>query len=232
MDTRTKKIRDIFIQDQRNKDMHYTIIAPQADLLALADSPVLIFTLYNGSISQVDLSNHSANTSQFKKYEMKLDLKQTVDQKGGRDKRLKAMSLKELRQVMAETPPSDNRYYKAMLKYYEKFALPFACFALGILAIPLGIESRTSKRSMGIVIGIVLFLFYYIMLLVGWSLGETGSYHPLLGMWTPNVVLGGIGMVLYIRSIKDQSVIPEWMSVYKIRRLWPRQRGSRQPQRT
>lgn len=231
MDTRTKKIRDIFIQDRRAKNMHNTIIAPEADLVALQDNPVIIFTLYNGSINQVDLANHSANTIHFERYEMKFDLKQTAGQTGGRNKNVKAMNLEELRQVMAETPPTDNRYFKAMLKYYEKFSLPFACFALGLLAIPLGIESKTNKRSMGIVIGIVLFLFYYILLLVGWSLGETGRYHPLLGMWTPNVVMGGIGFFLYRRTVRDRSIIPEWVTVFRIRRWWPGQGNNRQPSR-
>jgi lipopolysaccharide export system permease protein len=47
-----------------------------------------------------------------------------------------------------------------------------------------------------------LFLAYYIMLSVGWSLGESGTLPPVVGMWAPNFVMGGIGIFLYVRMIK------------------------------
>jgi lipopolysaccharide export system permease protein len=233
MDTRTKKIIDIFIHDQRNPNVQNTIIAPRADLVARPDQPVVVLTLYNGSINQVDLLDRSAHAIDFEKYELKLDLTQSGRPAGARSKSLKTMSLAELRQAIADSPVADQRYHEAQLKYHEKFSLPFACFALGLLAIPLGIESRTSRRSMGVVIGIVLFLFYYVMLLMGWSLGETGVYPPLLGMWMPNVVLGGLGILLYWRTAQDRPVaLDKWLFVFKIWRWWPRYRARRQSSRT
>jgi lipopolysaccharide export system permease protein len=34
---------------------------------------------------------------------------------------------------------------------------------------------------------------------VGWSFGESGTLPPLVGMWTPNVVMGGVGIFLLSR---------------------------------
>ena len=44
------------------------------------------------------------------------------------------------------------------MNFHEKFSIPFACIALGLLAIPLGLQSKTDKRSLGIMLGLVLFL--------------------------------------------------------------------------
>jgi lipopolysaccharide export system permease protein len=92
------------------------------------------------------------------------------------------------------------------MKFHEKFALPFACFALGMVAVPLGMQSTRSNRSMGTVMGILLFLTYYILLTVAWSFGESGTVPPVVGIWTPNIVMGGIGIYLYIRMVKERPV--------------------------
>ncbi len=88
------------------------------------------------------------------------------------------------------------------MKFHEKFALPFACFTLGLAAMPLGMQAKRGKRSMGTVLGIILFLSYYILLSLGWSLGESGTLPPVVGMWAPNLVMGGIGIFLYVRMIR------------------------------
>jgi lipopolysaccharide export system permease protein len=90
------------------------------------------------------------------------------------------------------------------MKLHQKFSLPVACFALGLLAIPLGMQSKTEKRAVGIVMGIPFFLFYYILLSVGWALGESGTLHPVVGMWAPNIILAAIGIYLYRRSMQDR----------------------------
>jgi lipopolysaccharide export system permease protein len=87
------------------------------------------------------------------------------------------------------------------MKFHEKFSLPFACFTLGLVAMPLGMRARRGKRSMGTVLGIILFLAYYILLSTGWSLGESGTLPPVVGMWTPNLVMTVIGIFLYVRRI-------------------------------
>jgi lipopolysaccharide export system permease protein len=92
------------------------------------------------------------------------------------------------------------------MEYHKKFSIPMACFALGILALPLGIVSKRVKRSSGLVLGLVYFLIYYILLSVGLVFGETGAYPPLIGMWLPNVVMGGLGVFLLIKTANEKPV--------------------------
>jgi len=55
-------------------------------------------------------------------------------------------------------------------------------------------------------LGLVLFLLYYLMLSAGWVFGETGVYPPMIGMWLPNVVMGGLGLFLLDRTAKERPV--------------------------
>jgi lipopolysaccharide export system permease protein len=164
------------------------------------------FTLYDGAINQVDLKNRTNHTIHFDAYDIRLDLKQSATDAINRQKDDEEMALGELVEFLKSRKEKDDVYYRASLKFHEKFSIPFACLALGLLAVPLGIQSKTDKRSLGIMLGLVLFLLYYLMLTLGWSFGQTGRYPPLIGMWAPNVLMGGGGLYLLIRSAKDRPV--------------------------
>jgi lipopolysaccharide export system permease protein len=163
-------------------------------------------TLFNGTINQVNLKNRSVHAIQFDTYDINLNLKKTIQAAKDMPKDEEEMSLGELRHYLRETKIKDAQYYITLMEYYKKFSIPVACFALGLLAVPLGIQSKTAKRSFGIVLGLVFFLFYYLMLSAGWVFGETGVYPPIIGMWAPNVVMGGIGIYFLLRTVKERPV--------------------------
>ena len=106
-----------------------------------------------------------------------------------------------LRQVKRiNSVKKDVRYFTALTEFHKKFSIAFACFALGILAVPLGIQSQLAKRSFGLGLGLFFFLLYYLMLSAGWVFGETGVYPPVIGMWLPNVIVLSIGGVLIFKN--------------------------------
>jgi lipopolysaccharide export system permease protein len=123
------------------------------------------------------------------------------------------MSLSELRQSLREAEEEDVQYFLTLLEYHKKFSIPFACFVLGLVAVPLGIQFKTAKRSSGIVLGLFFFLLYYVLLAAGWSLGETGNYPPVVGMWVPNLVLGAIGVYLMFMTARERPIRPILISL-------------------
>jgi len=65
-------------------------------------------------------------------------------------------------------------------------------------------------------LGMVFFLIYYIMLSAGSVFGETGVYPPMVGIWVPNIVLGGLGLFLLVRSANDRPVnIKSFLNFFK-----------------
>ncbi len=123
------------------------------------------------------------------------------------------MNLVELRQHIQSFSKKDVRYFTALIEFHKKFSIAFACFALGILAVPLGIQSQSAKRSFGLGLGLFFFLLYYLMLSAGWVFGETGVYPPVIGMWLPNVVMGGLGLFLLDRTAKERPVNIRYLAV-------------------
>ncbi|MDD4464477.1 MAG: LptF/LptG family permease, partial [Desulfobacterales bacterium] len=112
----------------------------------------------------------------------------------------------------------DERYYLALMEFHKKFSLPFACFPLGLLAIPLGIHSRMRRKFWGIGLGLFFFLLYYMMLSAGLVFGEAGIYPPAVGMWAPNGVMGGIGLFLLVRAARERYFEMDGM-IGRIKRL-------------
>ncbi len=204
VDIKNKEMIDIFVEDQRTKGVVSTIIAPRGRIFSEPGKHVFHFNLFNGTINQVDLKNQTNHSINFDVYDIRLDLKKEAALVNEGQKDDDEMALGELYHFLQTRQDKDDIYFRALMKFHEKFSIPFACLALGLLAIPLGLQSKTDKRSLGIMLGLVLFLLYYLILTIGWSFGQTGIYPPIIGMWVPNVVMGGFGLFLLIRSAKDR----------------------------
>ena len=210
IDIKNKVLRDIFIEDKRTKDIVSTVVAPQGKVFSEPGKFIFHLRLYQGIINQVGLEDHSAHTIHFDTYDIRLDLKNSITAAVLRRDR-KEMTISELRQYLLDAPKKDWKYYKALMELHKKFSIPFACFALGLLAVPLGIQYKAAKRSSGLVLGLVFFLIYYLMLSAGMAFGENGSLPPLIGMWMPNVVMGGIGLYLLVKTASERSFKIEFL---------------------
>jgi len=204
VDIKTKELIDVFIEDQRSKNVVTAVVAPKGKLFGDRGQGSYHLRLFDGIVNQVDIKTRSVHSIQFDTYDINLDLKKAMMDSKGRSKDEDEMSLNELRQHIDASAQKDSRYYMALIEYHKKFSIPFACFALGLLAVPLGIQAKSAKRSFGLGLGLAFFLLYYFMLSAGWVFGETGVYPPLIGMWMPNAVMGGMGVYLLVRTARER----------------------------
>lgn len=209
IDLRKKELIDVFIQDERNLNTMITVVAPLGRMVSDPDRLLFHLRLHNGTIHQVDLKKRSVNTVRFETYDIRLDLKQAMESLPDEPTHEQEMSLSELRSHLKDPPSRDFRYYRRLMEFHRKFAIPVACFALGLLAVPLGVQSKSARKSFGLALGFFLFLFYYLLLSAGMVWGETGAYPPAIGMWLPNIVTGGIGWLLLVRTVRGRPVYIE-----------------------
>lgn len=212
IDLKNKKLKDIFIEDQRAKDAEITIVAPSGRLFKEKNGQVYHLRLYNGTIDQVSLKDRSVHSMKFDTYNIRLDLKRFFSEPADRQKRTKEMSLAELSKYIKNSKIKNSKYYNAQIELHKKFSIPFACFVLGFLAVPLGIQSKSSKRSFGLGLGLVFFLLYYLLLSAGKVFGESGAYPPAIGMWVPNIVIGVIGLYLFKITLNERPVSIDFFS--------------------
>jgi lipopolysaccharide export system permease protein len=206
IDTQNKKLIDIFIEDKRQADVVNTVVAPEGKLFSEPEKFTFHLVLYNGTIHQTNLRERSASSIEFDTYKLSLDLSKEMDDLEGREKHREEMSIAELRQYVKESPEKDEDYYKARIVLQRRFAIPVACLTMGLLAFPLGIQSKTSKRSFGLILCLFFFLLYYLLLTAGYAFGEDGTLAPEIGMWLPNCTILSLGMFFLIQTGRERSL--------------------------
>jgi Lipopolysaccharide export system permease LptF/LptG len=122
----------------------------------------------------------------------------------------RSMTLRELRQaesrlVTATQGVSASKAAGATLASYEveiqkKLALAAACVVLAVLAA--GIARRASRTSVWAqsVISLVVFTGYYVCIIVGEQLADRSAIPPALAMWSANIIVLLIALLVARRS--------------------------------
>ena len=222
IDHATRILSDIFIEDRRTEKVKITVIAPQGQLTYDREQAVAYLRLSNGTIHQVDLVDRRASTVDFETYDVRLDMRRNLESIKNENEHVQEMSLMRLRERIRSAPEKNDAYFKALKEWHRKFSLPAACLVMTLLAMPLGIRARSSQRAYGIGLGLFFFLLYYVLLSMGWVLGESGIYPPGVGMWVPNAVLLVIALIMLVRTANEKPLlmptIPGWLKKFRLRR--------------
>ncbi|OGR32664.1 MAG: LPS export ABC transporter permease LptF [Desulfobacula sp. RIFOXYB2_FULL_45_6] len=206
VDMKTKKIKDVFIEDRRTKGMVSISIAPSGELIR-SEEDLYTIRLYDGLINQVNADDGSVNNIHFGNYDINFDLNDTGRGEMQIAKRLSEESLMDLLRMVKTGSHDEKLLRSALMQLHEKFSIPFACLSLGLLAFPLGVQSNSLQKSSGFGLGVFFFLLYYFFLAAGWSAGETGNFPPGLAMWLPDIIMGCAGIFLLVRNAKEKPVL-------------------------
>ena len=97
---------------------------------------------------------------------------------------------------------NNKRIAKYLIEIHKKNSIPFAAIIFFLVGAPLGILVRRSGVSIGIGMSIGFFMLYYLFLIGGESAGDRIIVDPWLAMWAPNIVLGPVGILLFIYATR------------------------------
>jgi hypothetical protein len=107
------------------------------------------------------------------------------------------MDMIQMRQI--EVDALDRRINSLNVEIQKKFSIPAACIVFVLVGAPLGIQAR--KSGIGVAfLSILFFVFYYLCLAGGEELADRRFVDPAVAMWTPNVVIGLIGLFLTLQA--------------------------------
>ena len=208
IDHQRNEIKDIFIEDKRRPEVVVTIVAPAGALLMDPEQLKLQLQLFDGNIYQTDIVERSSNAIHFNTYNLNLDLGELIsDVEKPKYRHRESLNLKDLREridVFEETHPAKNR---ARMTLHRRFAIPTACLVLALLALPLGIQARSTKPFLSMILGLSFFLLYYLLLTAGYTFGERGIIPAAVSMWLPNGLMAVIGIYFLIQTAREKSLI-------------------------
>ena len=202
-------MKGVLLFDDRIASQPGTIIAEKGYLVSDPDNPVVTLRLETGSIHSVQPDLRSYRKIEFDTYDVNLDLKTSIldVQKAvsrGRDE----MTLPELFSAVRQPgrAVSGTNVRELEIEMNKRMAIPVSCLIFALIGMPLGITSSRSAKLRGFTVGLVVVVLYYLLLLSGTALGETGSLPVALGVWTPNVAFTAAGLGLFHLKASEKDI--------------------------
>ena len=198
--------KHVFLADLSEEESPHITTANSAVVLSEAnagdssDSAGIRLHLLHGTQHQVSATNPGQyDISTFSTTDIPM---QTGTREGTRvsrsDTPIHALSLGEVYRL-SQVPPKNAHDLSArpfLIELNSRFSYPFACIVLMLVGVPLGLSSKRSGRSTGIVLGIVLVFVYYLTSLVGVAFAKSGKLSPFLGVWSANIIFLVAGVLL------------------------------------
>ena len=217
-----KRMEGILIYDERDREKLITIFAREGFLVSNPKSQEVILNLSNGDIHRTEHRDNVYQKVKFDTYDLKLELSKVFTTIGKKLKD-KEMSLDEIKEKMEEMRKKGEDITPLKVQIHKRYAFPFACIIFGVIGVPLGIQPRRSGRSYGFIFSILIILAYYISLTASEILALRHTIPAFLAGWSPNLLFGGLGIYLLIKTAKESPFKPSiWLNeaIDAIQRKW------------
>ncbi|MEZ6038315.1 MAG: LptF/LptG family permease [Planctomycetota bacterium] len=103
------------------------------------------------------------------------------------------MSYDELAELIVLRPHRKD----VRLAYHRHITYPLANLLLLLLALPMAVRFERGSRVDRILIAIALCGGFMLFDMICQSLGQRGQLHPIVAAWSPTIVFGSLGVVLF-----------------------------------
>jgi lipopolysaccharide export system permease protein len=208
IDKTTGKWENVWVSDMRGQKAPSITMAKSGSMQGDIQKMQVTIILENGSLNRPDGSY--TQTVSFDRYQINIPLRIPgfVDRGDLVHQPSRSMTMSQL-QAMATQYGRDTPWGREKLvQFHMRLVLPAGCLILSLLGLPLGLQARPGRSAVGIPLGLVLFIFYYVLFTVGKNVAKDSSLPVFVAMWFPNVVFLGLTIFLIRRSANEQSLVP------------------------
>ena len=115
--------------------------------------------------------------------------------------------LQKLRSEKSIIANYNRNNHVLLVEVHKKYSIPVACIVFIIVGAPLGIMSRRGNMAVSGGIGLFFFILYWAFLIAGEELADRQLISPAMAMWSPNFVIGTLGIYLVVSTVKETRFI-------------------------
>ncbi|MDP3425812.1 MAG: LPS export ABC transporter permease LptF [Humidesulfovibrio sp.] len=202
----TGDIKFVFVQDKTNKSFTTTVIAPEGSVTTDSEKEQIKVVFKNGRVFR--RVGETLDVLHFGSYAVRLPLGNMLRKMGFERTSPKELSFARLLdydsdpELMKEF--DQTRQLKVKVEIQKRLALPLACLILGLFSVPVACVFHAFKQQLGIVLALGVFLVYYSLLSVAESLGESQLVPPYIGVWIPNLLFLGVGLIFLRQAVRER----------------------------
>lgn len=102
---------------------------------------------------------------------------------------------------------ADEEINRFMVEVHKKYSIPAACLIFVLIGCPLGTMTRKGGFGIAASISLLFFLIYWAFLIGGEKLADRTIISPFWGMWGANIFIGFLGVLLTIKTAKENVTI-------------------------
>jgi LPS export ABC transporter permease LptG len=128
-----------------------------------------------------------------------------------------SMGFTELRQFIAQSSGPDQR--EAIVILHKRVAFSLTPFVFSLFGAALALRMRRGSRGFGVLVSLLVLLFYYLLTLGGDQMARAGNVPPVIGAWLATVLTLIVGISLLAvrrrqigftlrRAAKDETSTP------------------------
>lgn len=192
------KLKNIRIYQPQEGKPTRTIVAEVGEINSIPEKNLIELKLYNGTSEEPSPTDpDSFYKLNFKTYFMSLDLSK-VFKKENIQKKSREMTIKELNAEIKKCIGQNIDPTPLRVEIYKKINISVATLIFALIGIPLGVKAQRSEKSIGFVLGSVLFGIYWAAFSGMLVVAATSKMPPALAASLPNIVFFSLGLVLFV----------------------------------
>ena len=152
----------------------------------------------SNSIGGNDETSYVVERSNQLRFSINTGRAEIVQRLNQRDTNADAMDWSDLRERVSSGKPNEQR--EAIRILNRRSALSLAPLVFSLLGAILGLRIRRGGKSVGVLLSIIVVIFYYLLSLLGESLARAGSISPYIGPWLATLFILGLSLVFLFVS--------------------------------
>jgi len=197
IDQKTRAWKGVYISDMKDPRHPITIISESGILSADSTRGTLSISLQNGVLNRT--SADAVQTINFKGYDMNLPLETPTSNPLAKVDET-TMLQSELLEEADRKGRNSREAATYLIEFHKRLALPVSCFILTLLGFPLGFLSGPRHKTIGIPLGLAIFVLYYVLFTGSKIISESMLLPAGIAIWLPNLLFLILTM-LFIKSV-------------------------------
>lgn len=212
IDHETGEWKNVWVSDMRGQVNPSITMASTGHMVSDMKQMNVTVRLHNGSMHRPDGQN--AQIVQFVEYIINIPLQLPAQ---ARIKQRSTLTLLQLHAAARERGLDTEQGREMLVQFHKRLVLPGGCLILSILGLPLGLLAGPGKKTVGIPIGLGIFIIYYVIFTTVKTLAEDGIAPVLPLMWLPNMVFAVAAVYSVRRVAHELPLLPEMLQAFLIR---------------